>query len=68
MRSIWSANTSAAGVRGDEHLHAASVEQIIENGAEQLGSQGIKRRDILEHGEKGLVVDFNETIDDAACV
>ena len=52
---------------GDEHL-ATSVEQIIENGAEQLGSQGIKRRDILEHGEKGLVVNFNETIDDAARV
>ena len=67
MRSIWSANTSAAGVQVMSTSQPRSS-RVIENGAEQLGSQGIKRRDILEHGEKGLVVNFNETIDDAARV
>ena len=57
------------GRRGasDKHL-ATSLEQVIENGAEQLGAQGIKRRNILEHGEKRLAVDLDEAPDDAARV
>ena len=49
-------------MRGDKHL-ASSFEQVIENSAEQLGAQGIKRRHILEHSEKRLAVDLDEALE-----
>ena len=50
---------------GNERL-ASPIEQVIEHGAEQLGAQRIQRRDLLEHGEEGLVVDLDKALDDAA--